>query len=193
MTIATILMTSLVVRQRRWGDQLYVNTQAYELALAIRQAQIDSLAVKVDLPKSGNKFDVSYGVYIDKDAPNGFIYFSDRNGSNSYEPGEQFDTETLMNGSIGKLFKGGVTVEMICGVGGPNPCSNSGPLDNLTILFKRPQTAAKIYFRNNGGNTVNGVNPPATIYLRSISTSFINNYRSSVKIDASGQISIANQ
>ena len=66
MSIATVIMTALIIQQSKWNDRLTVNTQAYELALMIRQAQIYSLGVREDMAGGGG-FDVGYGVYFDKD------------------------------------------------------------------------------------------------------------------------------
>ena len=79
MTIATIITTALVVQQSKWSDQLAVNTQAYELALMIRQAQIYSLGVKEYTAGTGDKFNTGYGIHLDKSASNQYIFFADKN------------------------------------------------------------------------------------------------------------------
>jgi prepilin-type N-terminal cleavage/methylation domain-containing protein len=63
-TIATIITTALVFQQAKWNDNLAVSTQAYDLALMIRQAQIYSLGVKEDNSATGDKFNIGYGIYF---------------------------------------------------------------------------------------------------------------------------------
>ncbi len=176
MTISTIIMTALIIQQSKWNDSLAVNTQAYELALMIRQAQIYSLGVREDTFGAGDKFDVGYGVYIDEDLPGQYIFFADKNKDLKYDSGEAQETKT---------FTRGVTIYKFCGVGNPQSCSDSGALNQINISFFRPGSGASIRFLNNGGNTVNGINPPATIYLKSLK-----GQEASIKLEANGQVSV---
>jgi len=178
MTIATIITTTLIIQHNRWNDYLALKTQAYELSLMIRQAQIWSLGVREDTAGSGDRFNVGYGIYIDEDNPNDqIIYFADRNANDKWDSGETIETET-------KSLTRGIIISKFCGNSGFS-CVGAGSLDNLTILFLRPNPAAKVFFRNNGTNPVNGVNAPADVYLRSPQGNEV-----SVRIQSNGQISI---
>lgn len=172
-TIATVLMTVLVIRQGSWNDRLSVTTQTYELALMIRQAQIYSLGVREDSGSTGDKFNIGYGVSFDTDNLQ-YIFFADRNNNQKYDSGnEMLETKT---------FSRGVTISNVCG---QQHCffSGGGPLRKAAITFFRPDVKANIALLNNGGNSVD--NPPVTITLRSVG-----GQTASVKVEANGQISI---
>jgi len=172
MAIATIIMTTLVIQQNKWNDSLTVSTQAYELALMIRQAQVYSLGVREDTAGTGDKFNVGYGVYFDTDNTR-YIFFADRDGNMKYDSGEAIETKT---------FTRGVTIKNVCG---NTKCffTGSGSLRRANISFFRPETGANIKLTNTGGNRAD--DPPVTISLKSIGGKV-----SSVKVEINGQVSI---
>ena len=173
MSIATIMMAVLIFQQNKWSDQLSVNTQAYEMVLMIRQAQIYSLGVREDTGGTGDKFNVGYGIYMNQGNANQYIYFADRDGDQKYDSGEAIETKT---------FSRGVTIKDVCGssncffVGG-------GPLWQASISFFRPETKANIKLLNNGGNPVD--TPPVTIKLQSSGGREVN-----IIAEANGQVSV---
>lgn len=183
MAVVMIIMTVLVVQQNSWNDQLAVNTQAYELSMMLRQAQIYSLGVKEDRANStpgADKFDIGYGIYFDSTSSR-YIFFADRDGDQKYDsPGELIETKT---------FTRGVTIGQFCGLnGGVERCSpDAGNINTLHISFFRPEPKANILLLNNGGNQSGSVNPPAIIHLKSL-----NNKKASVIIESNGQISVVN-
>ncbi|MEK7117012.1 MAG: type II secretion system protein [Patescibacteria group bacterium] len=188
MSIATVIMTALIIQQSKWNDRLTVNTQAYELALMIRQAQIYSLGVREDMAGGGG-FDVGYGVYFDKDYVdvngkiNRYIFFADKNNADigKYDAGDAI-IET-------KTFTRGVIIDEFCGTKGngqnDDRCApGAGNVVMLNITFFRPDPKANILFLNNGGQSTNII-PPAKIYLKSLGGK-----EYSVNVEANGQISI---
>src|SRR3989344_3761679 len=179
MTIASIITTTLIIQHNRWNDYLALKTQAYELSLMIRQAQIWSLGVREDTAGSGDRFNVGYGIYIDEDNPNNQnIYFADRNANDKWDSGETIATEN-------KSLTRGVYIHRFCGSTGVNPCNNGGgQLNQLNITFLRPNPDANIALLNNGGGN-GGTNPPVTVYLRSSQGNEV-----SVRVEPNGQISI---
>jgi len=169
-TITTVIMASLVFQQAKWNDSLAVSTQAYDLALMVRQAQTYSLGVKEDKSAtSGDKFNIGYGIYFAETNLSQYIYFADRNGNSTYEPSEAIETVPL---------KRGVTIKDVCG-SGANACfPGNGPLVSVSILFLRPETKAIMSFSPHG-------NPPVTVTLQSPKGKYY-----SVKIELNGQVSI---
>lgn len=175
-SIATVLMTVLVVQQNNWNDQLVVNIQAYETALLIRQAQLFALGVREDAVGSqADKFSVGYGVYFDQNITGEIVFFADRNGNKEYSTNEKVVSES-------KTFTKGVTIKDVCGNGGTCLFSGGGPLRRVNIVFFRPEPKANIKLLNNGGNSVD--NPPVTITLKSPKGK-----TASIKVEANGQIS----
>lgn len=179
MAIAITMITSLVIQQSRWNDRLTVNTQTYELALMIRQAQIYSLGVREYTDGVGDKFDVGYGIHINMANPNQYIFFADKDKDLIYDAGEELSSET-------KSFTRGVTLKSICG---KNPairfCYPAGSITQLDISFFRPEPKANAKFLNSAGNVVAPFILPGEIFLQSVGGK-----ESSIKIESNGQISI---
>lgn len=170
-SIAVAITTALVIQQSRWNDRLVVNTQAYELAMMIRQAQIYSLGVKEYSPKTGDKFDIGYGIFFDTNNAR-YIFFADTDKDQEYDLGEEVETVT---------FTRGVTISDVCG---SSWCffTGGGSLRQADISFFRPDTKANIRLMNVGGGT-DVDSPPVTIYLKSP-----NGKISSVKVESNGQV-----
>jgi prepilin-type N-terminal cleavage/methylation domain-containing protein len=182
MAIATIIMTALVVQQSQWNDSLVVSTQAYELVLMIRQAQIYSLGVREDTAGTeSDKFNIGYGVYIDINTPDRYIFFADRDSDEIYTSGDGQPIET-------KIFTRGVTIDRICGIhqGNSNPaCSPWRQLSKIDISFFRPEPKANLSFIDDNNHTVNPLDPPVTIYLKSPGGK-----QYEISIEISGEISV---
>ncbi len=156
-SIFTIITTALVINQGRWNQRLALKTASIEIGLILRQAQINSLAVREDFAGSGtDKFNVAYGVYFDSNVETSYIYFADRDGDSLYDSGEELSVVPLKNR---------IVLDRLCGVvGNSQYCTNSG-LSKVVILFRRPESKATIRFLNAAGNDIASVNPPARIYI----------------------------
>jgi prepilin-type N-terminal cleavage/methylation domain-containing protein len=173
MTITTIILTSLVIQQNAWNDQLSVKTQAYELVMMIRQAQIYSLGVREDVGGSGDKFSVGYGVYLSVTGAEKAVLFADRDGDQEYDsPGEKIEEKTLTRGVI---------ISKVCEII-LSPCTGNGP-KKVNITFLRPNPGARFVFRT--ATEVKTIVGPAYIKVTPVSGSDI-----ILKIEANGQISI---
>lgn len=169
-TIATIIMTAVVVQQSKWNEQLAINTQAYEVVLMIRQAQIYSLGVKEDKAgTSDDKFNLGYGVYISQTGAEKVVFFADRNKNGIYDNGEKIEEKTLTKG---------VELGDICA----NSCSGQKP-KRVTIAFLRPNPKAKFYYQTANGSVFNAAeSSPAIINL------ILGNSSAVIKVEANGQI-----
>lgn len=182
--IATVMMSVLVIQQSKWNDSLVVSSQAYEMALMIRQAQVYALGVRENpaASASGDKFSNGYGVYFDKGNLDRYILFGDVNGNKAYDSGEEIEI---------KNFTRGVLIYDMCGVKGTGQyderCAFSGPGTNvskITILYKRPEPKAEVVFLTGGNNPSTNVVPSAKIYIKS--PQGISFY---IEADSTGQIS----
>lgn len=176
-TLSTIITTALIIQNSRWNDRMAVTSQAYELVLMIRQAQIWGLSVRENSSGVGDRFNVGYGIYIDEDNPsNQYVFFVDQNKDGVWSNGETLETKTLTRG---------VVINRFCGSTGGNNCNNGpGPLNQLNIVFFRPETKANISLLNNGGGP-STTNPPVTIYLRSPQGNEVG-----VFVDTDGRVSV---
>lgn len=182
--IASIIMTALVIQQNKWNDEIAVNTQAYELALFLRQAQMYSLAVRENVGTTGDRFNTSYGILVNIDnnsvGTTNYSFFADHNLNNVLNTGELIETKNLTRG---------VRIARFCGLNssGTLQCSDNTPSNErkVSITFLRPHPNAYIKFLNQADGVVSSINPPVRIYLKSE-----NGRESVVKVEANGQISI---
>ena len=177
--IITAITSALILQQNKWNDRLALDTQTYELALMLRQAQVYSLGVRQYVGASGDPFNVGYGVCADSSNTGSYIFFVDKNNDGKCGVGETIETKNLTRG---------VYMSKICGTNNllAERCSpDVGNIQSIHISFLRPSPAPRIALLNNGGNNSSSVGTPAYIYLTSASnTSF------KVKLDSTGQISI---
>jgi len=181
-TISTILLTAVVFQQRGWNDRLAVSSQAYEMVLMIRQAQIYSLGTMKDsLGTGGDNFNVGYGVYVDQDVPDRYIFFADRNGDKIY-------TLSADGQATEKVFTRGVIVSKICGVhigNASETCTPFNKLSKVMVSFFRPEPSAYLNLLDEDNVTITPLDPPVMIYLKS---PLGKEYKVTVEIN--GQISI---
>lgn len=179
MTIILTITTAVVLQQNSWNDRLAVNTQAYDMALMTRQAQIYSLGVREYKGGTGDLFDVGYGICFDSNISSSYNFFVDTNKDQKCSSSEYLETKTLNRG---------VVIDRICGFNssGQQRCSpDAGNLVKVNVSFLRPDPVAFIKFINNGGNDSNNIYGPVSIYLRSPS-----GVQYQLKVDSNGQISV---
>ncbi len=184
-SISAIVMTALVVQQRRWDDQLALNTQTYELALMLRQAQIYSLGVREDLQASGDRFDIGYGVYIDQALLNRYTFFADRNKNSLYDPtgGEAIETKILRSGFY--MIPGGIDKDLGTTYWANNSIGRAY-VYKVSMSFKRPDPNAILRFINFSSDNTTALLKPQVI-IRMISPQGRSSY---IDIFDNGQISI---
>ncbi len=181
-TIFTVLLSIMVINQNSWNMKLAVNTDALEVGLVLRQSQINSLAVRESTSSTGDKFDISYGVYFDINNNKNYIYFADLDGDSRYDVGEELSTMTLKND---------ITIYQICGSLPNFPhfyCSDTHGLSKIAILFRRPDSKADIKFLNSSGNVISSVFSPAYIRIRYRDSRAEGSHRSII-VQQNGQIS----
>lgn len=181
MTIATIMTTVFVVQQSKWSDQLAVDTQAYELALMIRQAQIYSLGVREYTAGAGDKFNVVYGVYFNTETAekNKYTFFVDKNRNYILDTSEEIET---------KMLTRNIEIDRLCGLdnNGNEKCSPQAGIRKVSVIFYRPEPRAVVKFINPADNTQDQVYPPTKIFLKSTNSG----REAYIKVEASGQISV---
>lgn len=178
MAIATIITTALVIQQSKWNDQLAVNTQTYEMALMIRQAQIYSLGVREHTTSTGDKFNIGYGVYVDISNTNRYSFFADKNKNLKMDAGEEIEV---------KMFTRGVAIEKMCGFNssGTERCYPQNGIRKVAVSFYRPEPGAIIRFFNEADNPDTSIGPPTIVYLLSPKGK-----ESTIRVEANGQVSV---
>ena len=130
-----MLVTGLVmVRYSSFNSTVVLRSQAYELALDIREAQVFGVSV------GGNSgsFRLAYGIYIDLQSPNTYLLFQDISGGTSkmYDIGEEVGERYTIDPRF--------SISSICTtVGGIETCDTAQSA-HASIAFKRPDFDAVI-------------------------------------------------
>ena len=151
-----------------FNGSLIVTNAAYDVAMAVREAQVYGMSVKGS--GSSSSFSRAYGIHFETGANSGkFIIFNDTNGDSLYSAGEGIETYNFVsNYNISSLqFSSNGT-----------DYSSAGSLD---ISFKRPEPEARIF----AGNINTSAYSSARICMKSPS-----NQKKAVYVNSSGQISV---
>lgn len=171
--IIGIVTAIVVVRYGAFNSSVLLKNHAYEIALAIREAQVFSVSVRGD----ENEFRDKYGVYVDMSsgAAQELTVFLDTSSNGWYDGGDRI-IETLVIDSRFEVTDVCVTVS-----GTPN-CAGTGDIDDVSISFGRPVFDPKFY--------ATGVVSPisdVTITLTPVSDDTISR---TIKVTSTGQISV---
>lgn len=170
--IITIVTSILLFRFSIFNNTTLLNSQAYEIALDIRQAQVAGISVRGDGP---TLFEEEYGMYFDLADDKQYIFFRDSGDINParYDAGEGIDVMLLDN-----RFH----ISSIC-VNDVNPdCSTGTNVSNLAISFKRPNFDAIFYSSDIPSTPINS----ALIVLEPADGSA----QRAVSVSVTGQISV---
>ena len=139
LAVISIITFVLLVQQSKFDSATVMRGLVYNIALSVRQAQVYGVSVRESGQGSGT-FAQGYGLYFNPGAnPQSYVLFADVNNNGQYDVGEASTTFKISN-----TFH----LSMVCALyynGGSNPvsdCSNSGNINALTILFKRPNPDA---------------------------------------------------
>ncbi len=156
----TIITGAALMNHSRFGESILATNLAYDIALALREAQSYGIAVR-ESPLAGNGFDIGYGVHFASDAF--FVFFADRDGNKRYD-GTSVDGVCIVdaNSECLKVYKleRGNTILSFCGtmaaLGGGAECRNflsgDATLSFMDLLFKRPIPDAFVRTNLNGSS-----------------------------------------
>lgn len=170
-TIAIIsIMTAIVViKYGAFNSSVLLKSQAYELALNLREAQTFAISARGANSGTNTAFREGYGLYFASSQRSQYILFRDSGAGNGYyntgeEVGEPFTLDPRFQ--IKSLKHG--------------TCNSGTPQQFLNITFRRPDFDANIY----GGATY------ACITIASVANM---NMTRSVEVSATGQISVKSE
>ena len=137
----------ILVRHSQFNAQILLTNVAYEVGLAVREAQVYGLGVR---GASGN-FSASYGVHFNGGSAttlDSFQIFRDfPDGSNDCSPSGGAGTSCYESGELleHKQMNGGYTISDFCITqGGSTLCKNADNVQFLDIVFTRPNPDAAI-------------------------------------------------
>ncbi len=174
LSIVGILGAVLLTQFASFDSELLLRNRAYEIALAIREAQVLGVSVRGgDVDVSGQPiFTSRYGVHIDTAPTTQYILFRDRDLDFAYDVGEAVTTY---------IIDGRHRISDFCST--TAPAAEDCTIPRLDIIFKRPDPDALI---NKPSSAASGASS-ARIIVESTRTP--GNFRD-VVVSSTGQISI---
>lgn len=136
--IFTVITTLVLARNTQFTRDIAITNLAYDVALAIREAQVFGLSVR-QVPGQAGEFSAAYGIHFEH-GQSTFSLFADLDEDNQYdEPTEEVETFTMQDG---------FTVRQICGSATMIQCQTVD--EGVDILFERPNPEARIIATKNG-------------------------------------------
>jgi prepilin-type N-terminal cleavage/methylation domain-containing protein len=153
------LVTALVlVKYKSFDSSVLLKDTAYEIALALREAQIKSVSVV----QRDDSFDYPYGISFTDSAANSKQFTAFYDTDNDTPPQQDPTGEVLQTFTIG----GSMEVDRLCVDQGAGWTCGDDNVDRLDISFKRPNFNA-IFYASEGGNAPMGNISSAKIIVKS--------------------------
>lgn len=167
--IVTLITGVVMVKYSSFNSVVLLKSQAYELGLDIRTAQVYGVNAK----GAATSFRGAYGMYFETANPNQYILFKDANNNQRYDGGEEVGDTYVIDSRF--------SITGICST--PGDCSAGAGVDvsQASIAFQRPDFDA--YILTNIGVGVEQI----SITIASLSDSA---FSREVVVYASGQISV---
>lgn len=173
--IIGIITAVVVIRYGAFNSTILLKNQAYEVALAYREAQVNSLSTRGESGVS-DPFKHAYGIAITMGNDQQIVLFLDGNDNGVYDyASPDIEVEILR---LDSRFK----IEEFCA----NAACSSPTLNKLSVVFDRPDFDAKIQPENAGGPVGSGYTE-AVITLGSVDSISI---QRKVTVSSTGQISV---
>jgi prepilin-type N-terminal cleavage/methylation domain-containing protein len=155
--IATIIMSVVLISNSQFNSSIILTNAAYEVALAVRQAQAYGLSSKVVNVGASGAINQAFGVYVSILSPDTSKYarlFADANNDKLFSSNE----EVTGGVALGR----GLYIKDICyKIGGVEHCYSENPVTydtyiSTTILFIRPDPEARVRVAIGAGNAGTG-------------------------------------
>lgn len=192
--IMVIVTTAVLFRQSKFSSDILITNMAYEVALAIREAEIYGISSKGDVQSADNNFKVGYGVHfglhLNTDGKsNRYFMFVDEPVSVSPQGDALFNyfyqsTSNIVEDTI--MAQGNIL--RFCGIGaGVKTCVQDGLNDDMVmnIVFVKPNPEAHITMGTMAGS--DGVVYGSAII---VVESALGDKCRTIRVDSSGQVSV---
>ena len=161
-SIFVILTTVILINNSRFKSDLEVTNLAYEIALAVREAQVYGINVRAEMVDES--YEYAYGIQFlasqeptpDTNPPEErtfFDLFVDINGDGHYGVTDGIEENGYFEERY--ILRGQIKIKAVCSPEGSGWDCDRGSTD---ITFKRPDPEAKIIVRNTAGGGWQNVN-----------------------------------
>ncbi len=179
-----VLITSVTLANNaKFGGKILLRSTAYNIALALREAQTYGISVRKISVDDAGEFQSPYGVHFSAGEPTRYWIFADTYKDNGIlTRGEDGIRNTSLEDVTEYVIGKGYKLNKLC-VGSTEDCVNVAPGNSgsLDITFKRPEPDASIRF----GGISNNIYNKARIELISPRGDTVN-----ILVEVSGQISV---
>jgi prepilin-type N-terminal cleavage/methylation domain-containing protein len=141
-SIVVLVLSITLTRQSAFNSSVLLRSQAYEIALDMREIQLSAVSATSD---GSGVFRTTLGVHFDEANPSEYIFFRDLDGDNFYDSGATPAEEFGGQGLIDPRFE----IRSIA--------SDVGILtnDEVSIVFERPNFDALFYETSNNAQSAN--------------------------------------
>jgi prepilin-type N-terminal cleavage/methylation domain-containing protein len=138
--IFSIITSVVIFNHGKFNSSIVVTNLSYEVALAVRQAQVYGLAVKQEIG-SDTSFEYAYGVYFAKNSQS-FYIFADKDGEGDFDLNinDPCDNSGTYECQERIEVRGDVQIYNL----ETEDSNGINEVDNLTVLFLRPNPVAII-------------------------------------------------
>ena len=167
--IIVLVLSVVVTRQNAFNGAVLLRSQAYEIALAMREIQLGAISAASD---GSGEFRSVQGIYFDEGDNQQYRLFRDANGNNFWN-----DTEDI---GISGLFDPRFELREI------EPISIG---NDLSIVFQRPNFDAK-FVTDNSGSVAAVSSVTLTIGLRGGGNGICGEDTRQIQVTSAGQISV---
>lgn len=192
-----IVITALVlINDNRFGGSITLENFAYDVALTIRQAQVYGIAVErfgtgCTATSGSTCFTSGYGMVFKLATPATYLLFADKDGTGIYDsavsPSEIVYSNTIQTG---------YSITNLCVIPNTGNGSTCNPVNEIDILFIRPEPEA--YISAGGDGTPGGSYTMSSCYKAAqfcnyearITLTAPQGDNRIVVVDATGQISV---
>ena len=124
--IMVLVLSVVITQQGSFNSAVLLRSQAYEIALSVRDTQLSAVS-SINTGTGSENFTAVIGVHFDQAFPNRYVVFVDADGDNFFDPVEQFGA----TGIIDNRFEI-VAVER-----------DGSPVNALSVTFERPDFDAR--------------------------------------------------
>ena len=179
-SIMMIITSVALVSNAQFNNSIFLTSFAYDVGIAIREAQTFGINVREFRGGGTGTTDVAYGISFSTSAMNSITFFADANDDLRYSSLEE-------RISVSDATRGN-TITRFCGVrsNGTFVCSDtaSNPLTSLAVTFKRPVPDARIRGVRQNGNVLDFIRMYITLGAP-------DGGRRCVTVESTGQIHVA--
>lgn len=172
--IIVLVLTITLTRQDSFNSAVLLRSEAFEVALAIRETQLSAVSAVSD---GGGEFRSTMGVYFSTNSSTQYNLFRDGDNNNYYS-----DASELF-GSPG-LIDPRFSISRIVNVGG------AGEIDEVSVVFRRPNFDA-LFYQETGNELTDGSVRIRISITNSPGTTCGEHYRE-IEITRAGQITVLN-